>query len=248
MGKNKQLQPVWLNSDSLFQFAHKVIQRSKKLSMYSHDNFLMKEKNSKRRHLVGSYFRSWKEGGKKLARRAVSFGPLRCNWLYLKQASSLRTRTFQWFARPSLLLPKSFFTGNLPSIWCSRGRQCTTWFRKVSGHKWRLGASPLSSICSRMKILSVEKGFCVVRQTGQRTAERGDTPCRRQHTWWYIGSRLAHWLRKKSMARSRLSVWDLHNKDEVKWTFDQGNLSRSQSVLDNYSWIYKARVEWNIIS
>ena len=60
MGKNKQLQPVWLNSDSLFQFAHKVIQRSKKLSMYSHDNFLMKEKNSKRRHLVGSYFRSWK--------------------------------------------------------------------------------------------------------------------------------------------------------------------------------------------
>lgn len=60
MGKNKQLQPVWLNSDSLFQFAHKVIQRWKKLSMYSHDNFLMKEKNSKRRQLVGSYFRSWK--------------------------------------------------------------------------------------------------------------------------------------------------------------------------------------------
>ena len=60
MGKNKQLQPVWLNLDSLFQFAHKVIQRWKKLSMYSHDNFLMKEKNSKRRQLVGSYFRSWK--------------------------------------------------------------------------------------------------------------------------------------------------------------------------------------------
>lgn len=60
MGKNKQLQPVWFNSDSLFQLARKVIQRSKKLSMYSHDNFLMKEKNSKRRHLVGSYFRSWK--------------------------------------------------------------------------------------------------------------------------------------------------------------------------------------------
>ena len=41
------------------------------------------------------------------------------------------------------------------------------------------------------------------------------------------------------MARSRLSVWDLHNKDKAKCTFDQGN-SGGQEVSQCYITIHES--------